>query len=122
MDIYARPATAFVASFIGAPTINFLAGDLLADGGPFAKVRIADSAVVETRVPANACPSGRIELGLRPDAVRVVEKGQGDADAVVDVVERLGDRTYVYARAFGGAKVVRKPPSKAGSSLATPLD
>jgi multiple sugar transport system ATP-binding protein len=121
MEIYARPATAFVAGFVGAPKINFLRGELIADG-QFAKMRLANSAIVETRVPASAlAPNGAFELALRPDAVRVVEPGQGDADAIVDVVERLGDRTYVYAQAFDGVKIVSEANAATRLKLGDPI-
>jgi multiple sugar transport system ATP-binding protein len=108
MEIYARPATSFVAGFVGAPKINFLPGQFVSDGGAFAKVKLANSVVVETRVPARALPSAAtFDLALRPDAISVVEPGNGAVDAVVDVVERLGDRTYVYARSpLDGERIV----------------
>jgi multiple sugar transport system ATP-binding protein len=108
MEIYARPATAFVAGFVGAPKINFLSAQLVSDSGAFAKVRLANAVVVETRVPAQMLPAAApLDLALRPDAISVVEPGKGVVDAVVDVVERLGDRTYVYARApLSGERIV----------------
>ena len=42
-------------------------------------------------------------LGLRPEAVRVLAAGEGNATAVVRVVERLGERTLVYAALADGA-------------------
>ncbi|SFM41381.1 ABC transporter ATP-binding protein [Variovorax sp. OV329] len=71
-ELYARPATTFVARFIGTPPMNLVA----LEGG-----RIAGSDVA-TGVPAAT-------LGVRPEAVRLAGAGEG-FDAVVQSAEYLG--------------------------------
>jgi multiple sugar transport system ATP-binding protein len=62
---------------------------------------------IPTRVPLDALPSSTsFEIGLRPDAIALAPPESGDAAAIVDLVERLGDRAHVYARLADGAKVV----------------
>jgi multiple sugar transport system ATP-binding protein len=107
MEIYARPATSFVAGFVGTPRINFLPAQFATSQNGFVSARLENGAVVETRVPeANLPANTTFQLALRPDAVTVVEPGKGDTDAVVDVVEKLGDRTHLYARLPGGVRIV----------------
>ncbi len=104
MEIYSRPANTFVARFVGSPAMTLLPAELI-DGGDRAKVRLGDGAEVETAVPRAALPAGKLELGLRPESVRVVAAGEGTTDAKVLLVERLGERTLVYATLDDGQSI-----------------
>ena len=104
MEIYSRPANTFVARFVGSPAMTLLPAELV-DGGDRAKVRLGDGAEVETAVPRAALPAGKLELGLRPESVRVVAAGEGTTDAKVLLVERLGERTLVYATLDDGQSI-----------------
>ena len=101
MEIYLRPANKFVAQFVGSPAMTILPVRL-ADGGEHAAVLLGDGSRIETRVPRAILPQGTaFELGLRPEHVRVAAEGVA---AEVLLVERLGERSLVYARlADGGA-------------------
>ena len=101
MEIYDRPANRFVASFVGSPPMNFLP---VAVGEGGARVTLGDGTVVATAVRGFAGGSG--ELGLRAEHVRVCAAGEGQLSAVVDLVERLGERTLVYGRLKDGTAVV----------------
>ena len=106
MEIYSRPANAFVARFVGSPQMNLLPASLDGGEGAYARVRLADGSVVETRVRSEGLPQGAaLELGLRPEAVRVAPEGAGTSAAKVQLVERLGDRTLVYATLAEGVQV-----------------
>jgi multiple sugar transport system ATP-binding protein len=103
MEIYTRPANAFVARFVGSPAMILAPAALLPGEDAFARVKLGDGAEVATRVPRAGLPaSGALLLGLRPEAVRVTAPGQGATDGEVQLVERLGDRTLVYARLADG--------------------
>ncbi|WGF88929.1 sn-glycerol-3-phosphate import ATP-binding protein UgpC [Marinivivus vitaminiproducens] len=85
MDLYERPATLFVASFIGSPAMNLIPiGTAGIDG-------------LETIAPAGA---ERILLGLRPEHMDLLD-GQAPADRLVldltvSAVEPVGAESYVY--------------------------
>ncbi len=84
LDIYRKPATTFVASFIGAPPINFLPVGAK-DIAPFIS-------------PANTPAEGGI-LGVRPEDF--VISGASDAsgvtlDLTIDAIEQVGAETFVY--------------------------
>ena len=100
MEIYSRPANIFVAQFVGSPAMTLLPAVLVEDG-EFACVKLGDGSVVQTKVPRQKLPSGDLRLGVRPEAVRVVGSKTG-TKAKVDLVERLGERTLVYARLSDG--------------------
>ena len=104
MEIYLRPANSFVARFVGSPAMNLLPAELVGDG-PQARVRLPDGAEVDTRVAQAGLPTGRIELGLRPEHVVVTAPGPGTTDAKVELVERLGERTLVYAKLRSGDEI-----------------
>ena len=70
MEIYSRPANAFVAQFVGSPAMT-LAPGALADGEAARAVKLGDRSVVQTRFRARAYRQGELRLGLRPEAVRV---------------------------------------------------
>ena len=104
MDIYTRPANSFVARFVGSPAMTLLPAALVPGDGP-ARVRLGDGTEVTTRIDRAALPSGPVELGLRPEHVRVAASGEGACDAEVLLVERLGDRTLVYAKLSDGQEI-----------------
>ncbi len=105
MEIYNRPATRFVAGFVGAPAMNFLPVKISAEGG----LVVAESGAglkIATAIPAEGLASGDYELGLRSEHVRITQPAGDAAEGVVDVLERLGERTLVYVRLSDGQQIV----------------
>ena len=101
MEIYDQPATRFVASFVGTPQMNFF--DVR--GATGSQIRLDGTLSLSTRV--DPIDAGRAAaLGIRCEAVRVAGEGQGDADGVIDVLERLGDRALAHVRLPGGQTVI----------------
>ena len=106
MEIYSRPANTFVARFVGSPAMTLAPVELLPGDGPYARVRLGSGAEVETRIPRAELPAGgALQLGLRPENVAVAANGSGAASAKVDLVERLGERTLVYATLSDGQTI-----------------
>ena len=102
MEIYSRPANIFVARFVGSPAMNLLPANLVESDKGFAAVRLGDGSLVETRVPRDGLPGGGLQLGLRPEGVRVAAAGIA---AKVELVERLGERTLIYGRLADGQAI-----------------
>jgi len=100
MEIYSRPANTFVAQFVGSPAMTLLPAQLV--DGEGTTLKLGDGTLVQTPIARDALPSGALRLGLRPEAVRV---GAGPTKAKVDLVERLGERTLVYARLADGEAI-----------------
>ncbi|MDD8024150.1 MAG: sn-glycerol-3-phosphate ABC transporter ATP-binding protein UgpC, partial [Paracoccaceae bacterium] len=85
LEVYHRPASTFVASFIGAPAMSLLdahviGGQLMLAGHTLARV---------------AGPEGAVTLGLRAEDLRMVAPGQGVA-LQVDYIEELGAQRLVH--------------------------
>jgi multiple sugar transport system ATP-binding protein len=87
LDIYDRPANAFVAGFIGSPAMNFLNGTV--SGG-----RIQCGAT-SLRAPAGIAEGRKVTCGIRPEHIGA---GDGEHRARIVVVESLGLGTLIHAR------------------------
>jgi multiple sugar transport system ATP-binding protein len=104
MEIYNRPANLFVAQFVGSPAMTVADAELVGTG-EHAALTLGDGTMIETAVRRDALPQGALRIGLRPEAVRVVAEGAGTAQAKAELVERLGERTLVYARLADGQPI-----------------
>ena len=94
LKCYHEPANQFVASFLGEPSMNFF--DVTLDGnrlvGDVFDYPVADE------VRANLGQTTDLVLGIRPEAIELVER-KSDAhefEMTVDVVEPMGDENTVY--------------------------
>ena len=117
MRIYSRPATEFVARFVGSPSMNFLPVEVAA-GADFAALTLAGGEKLATRISSKALPAkGAFRLGIRAEAARIHAEGQ--IAGKVEVVERLGDRTHLHVRLADGAIMIAED---AGASRAAPGD
>jgi multiple sugar transport system ATP-binding protein len=126
MDIYLRPANKFVAQFVGSPAMSILPVRL-ADGGEHAAVTLGSGSRIETRVPRASLPSASaLEIGLRPEHVQVSDSGSAAIEAEVMLVERLGERSLVYARLSDGGEITAEDKGtsrlKAGDRVALAVD
>ena len=105
MEIYRRPANTFVASFVGSPLIT-LAQGIVTNAEPLLSVRLSCGTEVQTAVAAGGFAAGsKVLLGLRPEHVTVAPPGSGVLEAEAILIERLGDRTLVYARLSDGQEI-----------------
>ncbi len=100
-EVYGKPASSFVASFIGSPPMNLLTGQ--ADGTRFAAGSGADA--VTLPLPAAAPRAGALLLGVRPEHVEVTDDGLWPLQ--VDTIEMLGAERLVHGRLGGGLFTVR---------------
>jgi ABC-type sugar transport system ATPase subunit len=94
MELYNRPATEFVAGFIGAPAMNFL---------PASR---QDGQAVVDGVALGAAPEGTVKLGIRPEHLVLRPAGQGQLAATVSLTETLGGDAYLYVRLNDGQTLV----------------
>jgi multiple sugar transport system ATP-binding protein len=127
MEIYNHPANVFVAQFVGSPAMSLAPATLGGGNGEFAALTLGDGSVVQTKVPRGILPSaGRLSLGLRPEAVRVDGRGESGTKARVELVERLGERTLIYARLNGGQAITAEDQGdsrlKVGDEVALAID
>jgi sn-glycerol 3-phosphate transport system ATP-binding protein len=97
-ELYAQPASTFAARFIGTPPMNIV---------PLASTA-AGMTIEGTTGPA-LCPhqAGRLELGVRPEHIRIVE--YGGMAATVAHTEYFGADTVVGVEVGKARLLVRAP-------------
>jgi multiple sugar transport system ATP-binding protein len=106
-EVYDRPATLFVAEFIGSPAMNILPVTRIPAAAGLQRVRLGDGTEIDTLVGAAALPNDEtLRIGLRPEAVTLCAPGGGQTNAVVEFVEFLGDKTHVHLSLAGKDRIV----------------
>ncbi|AOI87333.1 sn-glycerol-3-phosphate ABC transporter ATP-binding protein UgpC [Burkholderia pseudomultivorans] len=119
LDLYHRPASRFVAGFIGSPRMNFLPAVVTACDPQRTTVTLAPSGetFVLPRDGTALHPGSAVTLGIRPEHLTLgAAYAAPDATALardVALVERLGEQTYVHLDAPGGAPFIAKVPGDA---------
>src|SRR5690242_3101039 len=99
MELYRRPLTRFVASFIGSPSMNFVEGAVSRQNG---RAQFNASGI-SIPVPASAAVrEGAVILGVRPHDITVDGAGNDGAKGTVSLVEPLGSEQLVYVTVPGG--------------------
>jgi sn-glycerol 3-phosphate transport system ATP-binding protein len=102
-EIYARPATPFVAAFIGSPPMNLLRATVEADGAALS----VEGARVTLPRPVTALAGRAVQFGVRPENLRLA----GSAfEMEVVMVESLGADHLIHGRLGQQAVIVRAGP------------
>ncbi|QLF68465.1 sn-glycerol-3-phosphate import ATP-binding protein UgpC [Peteryoungia desertarenae] len=96
IELYERPATTFVATFIGSPSMNLL---------KMAKATDSWSMKSDAIVPSETAT-----LGIRPEDLHVIEGDSGEetfiASVKVAAVELVGAESYVHGTLTDGSDIV----------------
>ncbi len=85
IELYERPASVFVAGFIGSPAMNFIAGS--AEGGT---VTLPGGVKIQTKLSEKA----DILVGIRPE--HLVRDENGPLSMNVEMMEHLGGVTLLH--------------------------
>jgi multiple sugar transport system ATP-binding protein len=121
---YEHPVNAFVAGFIGSPSMNHQAGTQIQENGA-AAVQGA-SGWRHPLLPANArraeaASGGQLVLGVRHNHVALHREARPDAlPAKIYTVEPTGDLTYVHVR-LGEQLVVASAPADFRAAFDEPI-
>lgn len=91
-DLYSRPATTFVASFIGTPPMNVISAKSISS--------------YDFSRPPETMPHAGLSVGIRPEDVLIDPDG---VPAEVIAAEYLGADTLIEARIMGERFVARTP-------------
>jgi ABC-type sugar transport system ATPase subunit len=102
LEVYRRPATAFVADFIGVPHINWFAGRVACESGRLL-VRCEDFCV-ELPGELAAGRAREVSVGVRPCDMRLAASSDAEITGRVEVVEALGSTLLVHARSDTGVE------------------
>ena len=94
-DLYERPASLFVAGFIGSPSMNFLDARLQSSGEGAAMVTLRTGSPIEASVDASGANAGdQVTLGIRPEHLELAE--DEGLLATVGLIEWLGNVRFAY--------------------------
>ncbi|WP_355661165.1 sn-glycerol-3-phosphate import ATP-binding protein UgpC [Halomonas salifodinae] len=109
MEIYSRPASVFVATFIGSPAMNLIPLDYL---------REKNNGLLDD------LPEGTDLIGVRPDDLRMQAPDEPHLvmDATLELYEAAGAESHLYVRLAGSDQptVIRtagQPPVAEGETL-----
>ena len=103
-EIYARPATAFTASFVGSPPMAILPLDILPEAERPPALRSSDAL-----------------FGVRGEDMALVAPGEGRLDAEIVSHEFLGAETFVTVRTGAGDALTARVPRRCELAPGTPV-
>jgi len=96
LEVYDRPANAFVGGFIGSPPMNLVEGTLRSDAaGTFLE---APGLRLPLDRPMPAADGRKVIYGIRPGAF-AIDGAEGAIEAKVEVVEPTGDELFAHLMA-----------------------
>ncbi|MDR1736460.1 MAG: sn-glycerol-3-phosphate ABC transporter ATP-binding protein UgpC [Oscillospiraceae bacterium] len=132
--LYDTPDNLFVASFIGSPQMNF-ADALVSDEGGVTYLTFGESKIAlpesKGRKPSVLVYAGKeVILGIRPENIHEEEMFLSQfpnslVNMSVDVVEAMGNETYLYMNAAGHdftARVSNRSTVKTGDNIKVAFD
>lgn len=120
-DVYRSPASRFVADFIGEA--NWLLGTVRSRTPEVVAIDTAAGTLLANSAPASVAPGSQVEVGFRPEAVRLRPTGPDNRiDAVIEQVTYLGETEQYRLRWPNGStfKAFEQNPEalrSAGTSL-----
>ena len=116
LELYYRPASRFVAGFIGSPRMNFLPASIASiDADGVSAVIDGTGETVRLAVDGSSLVASQpVTVGVRPEHLTL--RGRGDENAAsslaltreVVLTERLGEQTYVHLDAPDGRTLIAK--------------
>jgi sn-glycerol 3-phosphate transport system ATP-binding protein len=109
LALYERPATVFVAGFIGSPAMNLVPGQF-APGG-----RVALGETVLAIDGAGSDGGEPVTVGLRPEHLLLAD--DGPIALRTELLERLGADTIVHGRLADGTRLVARAPGASALPL-----
>jgi multiple sugar transport system ATP-binding protein len=98
LDLFRQPVNAFVAGFIGAPTMNFVRSSISRSSRG---LRLASPAFAIDGVPEEFDWPSKVLLGVRPHDIALTGPAEGHGIGRTEIVELLGSTTLIHVRVDG---------------------
>jgi sn-glycerol 3-phosphate transport system ATP-binding protein/multiple sugar transport system ATP-binding protein len=103
LEIYERPASKFVATFLGSPQMNLVSGRLESEGGTVRAVGGGLRTSLDPRFGRSRLEDGLdVTIGVRPHDLGLSKNGAPIAELTVEVVEVLGSEAFAHGRLESG--------------------
>lgn len=129
LEVYERPANLFVATFIGSPPMNLLAGTLNQEGDAVGCCGFNLPVPTALRAVTRSRAGQEVTVGVRPEAIgessRMATSATTTISVRVELVEPLGSENVVYARAGTErvtAKLAPHSSARANTDLTLAID
>ncbi len=131
LELFERPATKYVAGFLGSPSMNFIPSTLVKEQDGLG-VRLASGVTLSLPQPrfeaARSYADKEVLLGIRPEHLSrrgAPRDGLANADVRVELVQPTGSRTFAEFK-LGGVSVVAELEAhdvqRAGERLELSID
>jgi ABC-type Fe3+/spermidine/putrescine transport system ATPase subunit len=124
-DVYLRPSTRFVASFLGE--INYIGGRVSGSGDGSVLVTLDSGCVVAVRDGRRREAGAAVAIAVRPEAIRMrsgeagAALGENRVPAILEGIGFQGGVSHYHFRLEGGARVtVTQTPNAASVSAGGP--
>lgn len=102
LELYHRPQNEFVAGFIGSPKMNFITTRVECADQQQLQLVSEDGSLFTLPGVKQALSSGdHITLGIRPEHLEITSNGDAQLQFQSEVVERLGNSTYMFGQSSG---------------------
>lgn len=102
LDLYHKPANEFVAGFIGSPKMNLLPTKVTSVDQETLTLSAPDDQQFHVPKPNTTVNVGdEITFGIRPEHLLLHDEGDIKIDFQSEVVERLGNSTYMFGQSAG---------------------
>jgi glycerol transport system ATP-binding protein len=103
-ELFLRPDHTFVGYFIGSPGMNVLLADVQGR-----EARVAGHTLALQKSYASLPAGARIEVGIRPEFVRLTKRAPGLLTAKVERIDDLGRSRFAHVR-VGDLKIAASVP------------
>ncbi len=107
IELYEKPASTFVATFIGSPSMNLMKADGNAVWQPGKAVQF---------------PQGSCTFGIRPEDIRIIDNNEAEADgfsaeARIDAIELVGAESYIHGSLSDGTPLIFRVAGRSHHSV-----
>ena len=115
-QLFDEPTNLFVASFIGAPQMNFFDGELIKGADGYAIEMCGKTIAVEGKklqiLKDKDVPSQKVKIGIRPEHFVLTDDADNNAiEMTVVVDEMMGSELHVHASVEGNPGVIVRIPT-----------
>ena len=106
LALYDDPDNIFVAGFIGSPSMNFFAAEVVSSNSEQAMIRLLRHNNLQFSLPVKSQPKvgTGYSFGVRPEHFE--DNSPVKIDLHVDVAEHLGGTSFIYANSMDGTETV----------------
>jgi len=105
LELFHRPATLFVAGFIGSPQMNFLTARVEGQAADSITLSLSGASLtIPTDGHHPVDPARPVTLGIRPDRLELAD--EGELSGTIRLAERLGTENHLHIDLATGGSVV----------------